>query len=212
MRLFNADGSRAEVSGNGVRGLAALLLRDDERARRAGHDRQRGRRQAAGRAPAATASRQTFRAAMGLPVDLRQVRCDRRGRVAAGCGHELRQPAVRRCSDRCPTTTGSARLGAALEHHAMFPGTARTSSSRDVEAPDRVRILIWERGVGPTIVVGNRIVRGAGRRRGVRRRGARRRGHRAGRRAAGRVARRQRLPDRLGGNPLRGALVAKPVE
>ena len=26
MRLFNADGSRSEVSGNGVRGLAALLL------------------------------------------------------------------------------------------------------------------------------------------------------------------------------------------
>src|SRR3954462_13974953 len=30
MRLFNADGGRAEVSGNGVRGLAAVLLRDDE--------------------------------------------------------------------------------------------------------------------------------------------------------------------------------------
>ena len=29
MELFNADGSRSEVSGNGVRGLAALLLRDD---------------------------------------------------------------------------------------------------------------------------------------------------------------------------------------
>src|SRR2546430_17215351 len=29
MRLFNADGSRSEVSGNGVRGLAALLLRDN---------------------------------------------------------------------------------------------------------------------------------------------------------------------------------------
>ena len=29
MRLFNADGSRSEVSGNGVRGLAALLLRGD---------------------------------------------------------------------------------------------------------------------------------------------------------------------------------------
>jgi len=27
MRLFNADGSRAEISGNGVRGLGALLLR-----------------------------------------------------------------------------------------------------------------------------------------------------------------------------------------
>src|SRR5262245_36992817 len=31
MRLFNADGSRAEVSGNGVRALAALLLIDDTR-------------------------------------------------------------------------------------------------------------------------------------------------------------------------------------
>jgi diaminopimelate epimerase len=31
MRLLNADGSWSEVSGNGVRGLAALLLRDDER-------------------------------------------------------------------------------------------------------------------------------------------------------------------------------------
>src|SRR3954451_2199067 len=30
MRLFNADGSRSEVSGNGVRGLAAILLRDNE--------------------------------------------------------------------------------------------------------------------------------------------------------------------------------------
>src|SRR4051812_31367500 len=31
MRLLNADGSRSEVSGNGVRGLAALLLRADDR-------------------------------------------------------------------------------------------------------------------------------------------------------------------------------------
>src|SRR5262249_54508272 len=29
MRLFNADGSRAEVSGNGVRGLGALVLSGD---------------------------------------------------------------------------------------------------------------------------------------------------------------------------------------
>src|SRR5215213_8013116 len=31
MRLLNADGSRSEVSGNGVRGLAALLLAGDDR-------------------------------------------------------------------------------------------------------------------------------------------------------------------------------------
>jgi diaminopimelate epimerase len=31
MTLLNADGSHAEVSGNGLRGLAALLLRNDDR-------------------------------------------------------------------------------------------------------------------------------------------------------------------------------------
>ena len=31
MQLFNADGSRAEVSGNGVRALGALLLKDEGR-------------------------------------------------------------------------------------------------------------------------------------------------------------------------------------
>ena len=31
MELFNADGGRAEVSGNGLRALAALLLLDDDR-------------------------------------------------------------------------------------------------------------------------------------------------------------------------------------
>jgi diaminopimelate epimerase len=41
------------------------------------------------------------------------------------------------------------RLGAALATHAMFPeGTNVEFAS--VDAPDRVRILIWERGVGPT--------------------------------------------------------------
>ena len=48
MRLFNADGSRAEVSGNGVRGLAALLLRDDDRADAPVDDPHRGGREAAG--------------------------------------------------------------------------------------------------------------------------------------------------------------------
>jgi len=41
------------------------------------------------------------------------------------------------------------RLGRALEHHEAFPeGTNVEFAS--VEAPGRVRILIWERGVGPT--------------------------------------------------------------
>src|SRR5207247_3157626 len=41
------------------------------------------------------------------------------------------------------------RLGAALERHEMFVDRTNVEFA-EVEAPDRVRILIWERGVGPT--------------------------------------------------------------
>jgi diaminopimelate epimerase len=40
-------------------------------------------------------------------------------------------------------------LGEALSTHAMFPAGTNVEFAA-VEAPDRVRILIWERGVGPT--------------------------------------------------------------
>ncbi len=72
MRLFNADGSPSEVSGNGVRGLAALRLRDQpgpdipitiHSVGGVKHLVRTGRE----------GSRQTFRAAMGLPADLREV-------------------------------------------------------------------------------------------------------------------------------------------
>jgi diaminopimelate epimerase len=41
------------------------------------------------------------------------------------------------------------RLGAALERHELFPDGTNVEFV-EVEAPDRLRILIWERGVGPT--------------------------------------------------------------
>ena len=41
------------------------------------------------------------------------------------------------------------RLGAALERHPAFPEGTNVEFA-DVESPARVRILIWERGVGPT--------------------------------------------------------------
>src|SRR4051794_40952851 len=71
MRLFNADGSRAEISGNGVRALAALLLRgSDAREATVTISTEAGPKHLVrtGR----DKSRQTFRTAMGLPRDLRQ--------------------------------------------------------------------------------------------------------------------------------------------
>jgi diaminopimelate epimerase len=45
------------------------------------------------------------------------------------------------------------RLGLALATHPAFPEGTNVEFA-DVEAPDRVRILIWERGVGPTLASG----------------------------------------------------------
>src|SRR5262249_6816478 len=77
MELFNADGGKAEVSGNGVRALAALLLMDDDRegasvtiTTEAGP--KRVTRVAKGSLP-------MFRTAMGLPADLRKVSLDAAG-------------------------------------------------------------------------------------------------------------------------------------
>ena len=151
MQLFNADGSRAEVSGNGVRALGALLLRDDKRAdaeltiqTEAGEKRltRTGR----------SGTRQTFRAAMGWPAAVRQVS------VMAG-GESLGAVVLDMGNPQCvilgalPDEERFRRLGAALEHHTMFSEGTNVEFAH-VEAPDRVRILIWERGCGPTMSSG----------------------------------------------------------
>src|SRR6185369_11167248 len=78
MRLFNADGGRAEVSGNGVRGLAAILLREVEQPPSGSASLPALSINTEGGTKHLTRTgcwktRQTFRAAMGLPENLRQV-------------------------------------------------------------------------------------------------------------------------------------------
>src|SRR5213078_804455 len=72
MRLLNADGSRAEVSGNGVRGLAAILLRDTTGERAAVAITTDAGIKTLTRT-GGTGVRQTFRASMGAPDALRPV-------------------------------------------------------------------------------------------------------------------------------------------
>jgi diaminopimelate epimerase len=148
MRLFNADGSRSEVSGNGVRGLGALLLREDARGADVSltiHSEGGVKRLVrTGR----EGSRQTFRAAMGLPADLRQV-------DVTAAGETLRIAVMTFGNPQCvalgtlPDRARFERIGPALERHEMFPERTNVEFVH-VEAPDAVRILIWERGVGPT--------------------------------------------------------------
>ncbi len=148
MELFNADGSASELSGNGLRCLAALVVR------------------AQGLAPGATVTvdtgagvktlellsregaRVTFRAALGQPTDVREVQI-------SVLGETLRATTLGMGNPQCivlgalPDTERFMRLGPALSTHAMFPAGTNVEFAH-VEAPDRVRILIWERGVGPT--------------------------------------------------------------
>lgn len=146
MRLLNADGSRSEVSGNGVRCLAAWLARESkprigaiEIATEAGIKRLELLSEAGGQ--------YTFRAAMGQPeqVALETIVVD---------GTPVEAVTLRVGNPQCVvlgevTLERLHSLAAALAVHPRFPeGTNVELAS--VESPGVVQILIWERGVGPT--------------------------------------------------------------
>jgi len=145
MRLFNADGSRSEVSGNGVRGLAALLLREEPRAQ-VTIETEGGIKRLDW--VARDGGRQTFRAAMGLPADLRRLSVTASGQAIDVAVMNFGNPQCVALGP-LPDQARFQRLGPALERHEMFPERTNVEFA-DVESPGAVRILIWERGVGPT--------------------------------------------------------------
>jgi diaminopimelate epimerase len=147
MRLFNADGSRAEVSGNGVRALGALLLRDDHQPRAELVVETEGGTKRLTRT-SRDGTKQTFRASMGAPSDLR--------RMSMVLGNEVIELVTLNMGNPqaiilgpLPDDARFQRLGSMLERHPSFPDGTNVEFAV-VEAPDRVRIRIWERGVGPT--------------------------------------------------------------
>jgi diaminopimelate epimerase len=144
MRLLNADGSASEISGNGLRCLAAWLThRDGGREIEVTTGAGLKRLQLLDR----TGSRYTFRAAMGQPEELTQEA------IAVG-GTTVTAVTLRVGNPQCVvlgdvTVERLHSLAAALAVHPRFPAGTNVELAT-VEAPDRVRILIWERGVGPT--------------------------------------------------------------
>ncbi len=153
MRLLNADGSHAEVSGNGVRGLAAVLIDVHQFEPADGTVRietDAGLKSLVllGR----EGNRPIFRAAMGQPLSLVE-------QTLEVCGEALRVVTLRVGNPQCVRLESPLsderlrRLGPALEHHPAFPEGTNVEFAA-IESPDRVRILIWERGVGPTMASG----------------------------------------------------------
>jgi diaminopimelate epimerase len=147
MDLLNADGSFSEVSGNGVRCLAAWLART--RAMRPGDaveiDTDAGSKTL--ELLAQDGRRLTFRAAMGQPEQVQRRSIDVDGRAIEAVTLRVGNP---QCVVLGEVTRERLELIAAkLAMHPVFPEGSNVELA-SVEAPDRVRILIWERGVGPT--------------------------------------------------------------
>jgi diaminopimelate epimerase len=148
MALFNADGSGSELSGNGLRCLAAIVARE----RGLPLDGVVSVETDAGLKTLTLldhhASRFKFRAAMGQPEDVRQV-------TLSVAGESLTPVVLRMGNPQCvvlgplPNEWRFGKLAPELSRHWMFSAGTNVEFAH-VEAPDRVRIMIWERGVGPT--------------------------------------------------------------
>jgi diaminopimelate epimerase len=152
MKLINTDGSPSELSGNGLRCLAALVLHQ---------------RQAAGLPPltevrvdtdagwkglsliSRNGGQYTFRAAMGKPERLAEETLEAAGETLKVTTLAIGNPQCVALMTELPDLARFERLGPALATHRRFTEGSNVEFGV-VEAPDRVRILIWERGVGPT--------------------------------------------------------------
>ncbi|MDA1091858.1 MAG: diaminopimelate epimerase [Acidobacteria bacterium] len=149
MILFNADGGEAEVSGNAVRCLAALVAGERPSLT------DPVVRTAAGAIPLRLVAREgrrlTFEAQMGQPSGLRQRSLDAAGEIVEVVQLSVGNPQciVLGGPDRPVTEAELHRLGPLLATHPAFPAGSNVELV-EVETPSRIRILIWERGVGPT--------------------------------------------------------------
>ena len=148
MTLLNADGSPSELSGNGLRCLAALVARAQALQPGATITADTGAGVKTLELLEMARHRSTFRAALGPPTRVRQEQIPVLGETITASVLGIGNP---QCVviGPLPDIDRFNRLGPALSTHAMFPAGTNVEFAH-VEAPDRVRILIWERGVGPT--------------------------------------------------------------
>ena|SRR5687768_9083663 len=146
MRLFNADGSASEVSGNGIRCLAALVVRENAGATRVTVDTPAGRKVL--ELQDQHSDTFTFRASMGAPQDIRPIELEAAGERVQAVALSVGNPQCVLLDDPL-LESRLHKLGPAIEHHPKFPDRTNVSFVK-LETPNRIRILIWERGVGPT--------------------------------------------------------------
>jgi len=155
-RIFNTDGSEAEQCGNGARCIARFVAKPGQSEVRLGHSHGsvRARLEQNGAVTVEMAVPE-FRPA-AIPFVAREQAL--RYTLAAGTGDievgvvSLGNPhAVLRVTD--VATAPVSELGALLERHERFPNRANIGFMQ-VLAPDRIRLRVFERGVGETAACG----------------------------------------------------------
>jgi diaminopimelate epimerase len=163
MKIYNADGSVAEMCGNGIRGFAKFVLdrglvthvplrvETDAGIKVVEPEMERGR---------------VARVAvdMGAPVwDGRSIPVDADGEVIERPlevgGHEYRVTCVSMGNPHCVVFLDEiaslplATLGPRFEHHPFFPRRVNTEFIR-VMGSDALEMRVWERGAGETLACG----------------------------------------------------------
>ncbi len=152
MKLINTDGSPSELSGNGLRCLAALVMHRREAARLAPISEVRVDTDAGWKTlvlVSRAGGRYTFRAALGHPDRVVEESLEAAGETLTVTTLAIGNPQCVALMTELPDMARFHRLGPALATHPRFAEGSNVEFAV-VEAPDRVRILIWERGVGPT--------------------------------------------------------------
>src|SRR5690606_17022334 len=161
-RIWNADGSASQQCGNGARCVAAWLVRDG-----ATQDASFALDSPAGTHDVEVLGDDAYRVAMGVPSfapariplsgfaaeqDEYDARFDedsrvRFGAVSLGNPHAVIEVAS---VDAAPVK----RIGAAVQQSAWFPESANVGFA-EVVARDRIRLRVYERGVGETLACGS---------------------------------------------------------
>lgn len=151
MQVFNADGSRAEACGNGLRCLARF-------ARELGHASADVVRVETDAGPRRVELLRTADEPLRARASMGVVRVDARGFELALAGHTLTAWGVDVGNPHCVIFVEEleraplAVLGAALQVHERFPGGVNVELVRVHGA--RLELRVWERGVGETAACG----------------------------------------------------------
>ena len=147
MQLLNADGSYSEISGNGVRCLAAWLARTRDLRKGQSVDIETDAGIKTLELLETQGRRLTFRASMGQPEQIARRSIDLDGTPVDAITLRVGNP---QCVVLGEVTEARLHgIASRLAVHPSFPHGTNVELAA-VEPPDVVRILIWERGVGPT--------------------------------------------------------------